>query len=318
MKKLWMLLVALLTGAFSADIYAAQGEYWEVTTRVEMAGMPFAMPATTNKVCIARGSEKDPRQAAPNKECEMTDIRTSGNKTSWKVRCNHDGDVMTGTGENTGNADSYEGRMSMTGKSQGRNIDMTQTYRGKRIGGSCDTEEQINKIKGEMCDTTKFGTRDWISRADFFLNNPTCPGKKEPLCDAVRKDAPRDADVYEYLIITEKNNGNLIARTCGLSMESTTRTLCKTINAKNYRKLTPYCPTEVNAYREAERKRVCEGRDYTSREGLSRCLNAKDGDDNADEETRSKGESDKSKSGSDNPARSLIDGAKKLKGFFGF
>ncbi len=35
---------------------AAPGEYWEVTVKMEMPGMPFAMPATSTKICIAKGA----------------------------------------------------------------------------------------------------------------------------------------------------------------------------------------------------------------------------------------------------------------------
>lgn len=319
--------ITLFSWLLSAETFAAPGEYWEVTTKMEMAGMPFSMPATTTKVCIGKGHETDPRQAAPNKDCEMTDIKISGKKTSWKVRCNHDGDVMNGSGENSGTADGYEGTMHLTGNSHGRNMDMTQTYSGKRVGGNCDTEEQVNKIKGEICDTSKFDTLAWIGRAEFFLNNKTCPGKKEPLCNAVRKDAPRDADVYQNLVTMEKNNGGLITKACKLNMEATTKALCKTINDNNYGTLSVYCPAEAKTYQEEARKKACEGRSYTAHEDLSKCLNGQDGSDNANrsapEEMRAKSASDNpnsssSNSGIGNPAQSVIEGAKKLKGLFGF
>lgn len=327
MKKLLYACMAFLSGTISADAYSAPGEYWEVTTKMEMPGMPFAMPATTTKVCIPKGGEKDPRHSAKDKDCEMTDIKFTGNKTSWKVRCNHNGEIMNGSGENTSNADGYEGKMHLAGKSGGQDINMTQTYHGKRIGGNCDSEELSKKMQAQakdmsdkMCDTSKSDTREWISRASLLLDNKTCPGKKEPLCDAVRKDAPRDADVYQHLVTTEKNNGNLVTKACGLNMDATTKAQCKNINGKNYRTLSAYCPAEAKVYREAARKKECEGRSYTAHENLSKCLNGQSGsgDEGAAEEAQSKSEPNKSKSGTNNPAESIIDGAKKLKGLFGF
>lgn len=330
MKKTFIACLAFTTSVFCAAAFSAPGEYWEVTTKMEMPGMPFAMPAMTHKVCIPKGGEKDPRQSAPNnpqqpeknKDCEMTDIKMSGNKASWKVRCNQNGDIMNGSGESTANSDSYEGKMHMSGKSEGHNVDMTQTYRGKRIGGSCDTEEQIKKIQSEICDTAKLDIYQLIDRSDFLLNNPTCSGKKDPLCNAVRRDAPRDADIYQHLRTKEKDNGNLITRTCGLNMDTITKSLCKTINDKNFHALSAYCPAEAKAYREAERKKECEGRDYTSRDSFSNCLNWQDGEnsasENAVEKPQSKGDEGKSISGTNNPAESIIEGAKKLKGLFNF
>ena len=321
MKSLFIGGVALLAGAFSMGAYAAPGEYWEVTTKMEMAGMPFSMPATTVKVCIGKGHETDPRQAAPNKDCEVMDVKNSGKKTAWKVRCNHDGDVMNGSGENTVTSDGYEGAMHLTGSSHGRNMDMTQTYSGKRIGGSCDTEEQVNKIKGQVCDTSKFDARAWIGRAEFFLNNQTCPGKKEPLCNAVRKDASHDADTYQYLVTTEASNGGLITKACKLNMDAITKSLCKNINDSNYNTLSAYCPAEAKAFQDAARKKSCEGRSYTAHEDLSKCLNGQNGNNTSDipasdgGQLKSNGDSSNSIS---NPAQSVIDGAKKLKGMFGF
>lgn len=325
MKNILMAWVALLSGVLAADIYAAPGEYWEITSKMDMPGMPFAMPATTVKVCIPPGGEKDPRRTQDKKSnCEMTDVKTSGNKVSYKGKCVEKDGTMNMEGENTYEHDSYHGIMHMTGKSHGHDMDMKTSYSGKRLGGSCDTEELVKKvqaqekeIKGKLCDTAKSDTSDLINRAGLLLNNESCPGKKELLCDAVRKDAPRDADVYQTLISTEKNNGNLVTKACGLNMDATTKALCKNLNGKNYRKLTAYCPAEAKAYMATARKKECEGRSYTAHEDLSKCLNGQDGGDNADEgnagDSSSKGETGK-KSGSNNSTQSVIDGAKKLNG----
>jgi hypothetical protein len=102
------------------------------------------------KVCIAKGAERDPKQAAPSKDCEMTDIKVAGNKSSWKVRCNQNGEIMTGTGEISGNSDKSEGTIHLNGKSGGQAVNMTQTYSSKRIGGSCDSDEAANRIRRPM------------------------------------------------------------------------------------------------------------------------------------------------------------------------
>ena len=38
--------LTFLSSVLCPPVYAAPGEYWEVTTKMEMPGMPFAMPAT--------------------------------------------------------------------------------------------------------------------------------------------------------------------------------------------------------------------------------------------------------------------------------
>ncbi len=141
MKRTLNTCLILAASTFVTSAFAASGQYWEVTSKMEMQGMPFAMPGTTTKVCVAKGAEKDPRQSAPNKDCEMSDIKFSGNKTSWKVRCNHDGEITDGTGEFTHSSDSYQGRMQMKSTSHGELMTMTMDLSGKRIGGSCEPSE---------------------------------------------------------------------------------------------------------------------------------------------------------------------------------
>ncbi len=91
--------------------------------------------------------------------CKVTDIKKSGNKTAWKMRCNNDGQnqKMSGRGEITHDKGSYQGKTHMSGTTDGEKFDMTSTYRGKRIGKACDTEKHdptggkmdgVNQFKG--------------------------------------------------------------------------------------------------------------------------------------------------------------------------
>ncbi len=349
MKVLFYPFVAIAVSMVAGTAWSAPGEYWEVTTKVEMAGLPMAMPARTMKVCVAKGAEKNP---PPNKDCEMTDVRIVGNRTSWKMRCNQNGEIMTGSGEMTGTPDNSQGTMHMSGKSGGETINMTMAHQSRRIGGNCDSEEiqkfaqaQSNKAKEQICDTSRYtSTSQWMASATLFLKGQTCPGKKELLCEAVRRDAPRDGDVYRQWLALDKGNGGLIASACGLSAEATLKTLCRTVSHKNVVSLTSLCPAEVKSYREAARRKDCEGRSFTSRDGMGKCLSgtASAEDDSASEEidttkARSKGNAraraleeaadepqpkwganpGQGATGSPNAGPSVLDSAKKLKGLFG-
>lgn len=325
MKKIGMISLALFCGAFSAA-HAAPGEWWEVTAKMEMPGMPFAMPPTATKVCIAKGAANDPHQATQDKDCKISDVSVSGSKTSYKVRCVHDGEVMNGTGNIAATADSYDGSMHLSGKSGGRDMNMTTTYRGKRVGPACDTSQlspemaEAQKQIAQSCETSGRSTTELIGMADIFLvKDSLCSGKSKAVCDAVHKDAGRDADAYNMLAMHDQNlhAGSVsIARSCGLDMAATTRSICKTLNGKNHRMLASHCPAEAKAYRTAMRKKECEGRSYTAHEDLSRCLSG-NGDD-GDEDEGTERTSGKPPSGANNPADAVIDGAKKLKGLFGF
>jgi hypothetical protein len=323
-----------------------------MTVKMEMPGMPFAMPATTTKICIPKGAERDPKHMNSDKDCVMTDMKQSGNKTSWKMRCNRKGEVMEGAGEMSGTPDNSEGTVRLNGMSDGHKIDMTQTYRNKRLGGSCDTEELANKAKAQIAQSCDAQTKDTVGSiymSRMLLDEKTCPGKKQPFCEALRRDSVRDANVYIALVNVEKSADSRVANACGISMDATTKAICKSLNANNVGALTPYCPAEAKAYRENARRKACEGRSYTAKEDLGKCLAGLDVNHDEDEgSTQSDdgqpqrkgrarananaagaGATGTAKPGDDarstapaqpsqpNPAQDLLDGAKKLKGLFG-
>jgi hypothetical protein len=335
MKQAIIVWVACTACLFAASAWAAAGELWEVTSKTEMAGMPFAMPANTQQVCLPKGGANDPRQSTPDKDCQMTDIRTVGSKTVWKVHCNHNGEVMNGTGEITSNADSYHGVVRLNGKSEGETVNMTMNYSGRRLGKSCDAD-QVSKITADAqrqiarsCELSGQGGSTLIYQADMYLGKgATCAGKRDAFCNQVRGDVARDPDAYGALATYGKgaDSGRVsVASACRINMAATTRSICKTLDGNNYKKLAAYCPAEAKAYRVSMRNKECEGRGYTSHEDLANCMTSGDGSGgNMASVTAGGGSGDgsgsnaDSNSGSGNPAAGVIDAAKKLKGFFGF
>lgn len=273
MNKYLLLCVTLL----SAHAYAATGEYWEVTNKMEMPGMPFSMPATTNKVCIGKGQENDPGKSAGDKNCKMTDVKTSGNKTTWKVTCDHNGEIMTGSGEQTSSASGYEGKMQFSGKSHGRDNNMSMVYSGKRIGGSCDPEEQkraitaqsnavqadINKAMAKQCDLSSTNSTERILNKLTFLNPQSpCGNKKKEFCNLVRSDVANSIEAYDALVADEDNlersrdqmssmkmsaDDMSIVKGCNLNISASLKALCTKINVDNRRQFSKHCPAEAKA-----------------------------------------------------------------------
>ena len=140
MKKMLLAWVALVSIGISANTQAAQGEYWELSTTMEMVGMPFVMPAQKSKVCIPKGGEKEPKyMQGKNSHCKMTKLKQFGNKVTWKGSCVNDGQTMHMTGESTHGPDHYHGTTHMSGTSKGRKLEIITSYSSKRIGGSCET-----------------------------------------------------------------------------------------------------------------------------------------------------------------------------------
>jgi len=120
---------------------AATGEWWEVTVKMEMPGMPAGMagmmPAQTSKICMIKGQEKEPVKSKDrDKDCTISDMKQSGNTTTFKMKCTGK-EPMTGSAELTHTPNSFNQKMKMQSK-QG---EMMMVSNGKRIGGACEQQK---------------------------------------------------------------------------------------------------------------------------------------------------------------------------------
>ena len=127
MRKILLNSVALALAMFTSTLLAATGEWWEMTGKMEMEGMPFAMPAQTSKACLPKGSETDPRYTqGKDSNCTMTDVKYSGNTVKFKGSCVNQGETMNMVCETTKSCDSFKSNMKMTGKAQGEPVNMSR------------------------------------------------------------------------------------------------------------------------------------------------------------------------------------------------
>ena len=132
-SRLCLALASALLAAFCMPAAAQEkDELWDITMKMEMAGMPMSMPARTSRMCVEKGA-KDESYVPQQSDCRNVESKRTGNKYTFKTVC--DGkNKMTSTGEITFGDGTYEGRMKMTGMMEGQPMDMTQTYSGKRVG----------------------------------------------------------------------------------------------------------------------------------------------------------------------------------------
>ncbi len=110
---------------------------WEITTSMEMPGMPMKMPPVTMTQCLT-DENPVPNQSQANQDCQLQNVKTEGHTVSWEIVCQTDGGQMNGKGHMTYDGDRMSGvttfNMNMPG--QGK-IQMTNTIKGHRIG-PCD------------------------------------------------------------------------------------------------------------------------------------------------------------------------------------
>ena len=129
--------MAFLTLALPAMAAEGEGEWWEITTKMEMPGMPAGMAGMPGagpavKFCMIKGQEGKPVKSKGKDDCAMSDLKQSGNTMRFNMKCTGK-DAMTGSGELTSTPNSFNQKIKM--RSDGEDMLMVST--GKRIGGAC-------------------------------------------------------------------------------------------------------------------------------------------------------------------------------------
>lgn len=128
------LLMTVLTSAAWAQKPNMQDGMWEITTRMEMPGLPAGLGTQTAKHCVTPAEAADPARTLPrDDQCQVSDVRFQGNTTSWSMRCSGP-EPMTGKGSVTYHGTSYNGSMSLAMSQGGQTINVTQKIDAKRVG----------------------------------------------------------------------------------------------------------------------------------------------------------------------------------------
>jgi hypothetical protein len=124
-------IVAALLFLFSAQLsFAApnmEDGLWEITTTVDMPGMPSK--SFTNTTCLTK--EKAVPQTSES-GCTITDMKTQGNTVTWTVVCREG--MSTSKGKVTYAGTTMDGVIETMVKTGGQTMTMKSTMKGKRIG----------------------------------------------------------------------------------------------------------------------------------------------------------------------------------------
>jgi len=131
MKKITIIILTTLV--LPATIFAAdtmREGYWELITTMEMPGMPMKMEPTRMKHCYTREDVKDQKKTiTTDKNCTVTDLKQSGNKVTWKMKCTGQ-NAGVFSGETVYKGDAYDSNMKM--ETQGQTMKMH--VKAKRLG----------------------------------------------------------------------------------------------------------------------------------------------------------------------------------------
>ena len=133
---LLLLAAALVSSPAHAAAPNMKDGLWEITMKMEMAGMPHAMPPQVMQRCITKKDLEDPAKAMPGNSpadgrCKMTDHKMQGNTATWNVACE---DGTAGSGTATYSSTSYTSTNTIRSKHGGAAQTMTLHNSGRHLG----------------------------------------------------------------------------------------------------------------------------------------------------------------------------------------
>ena len=243
-----------------------RGELWEITSSMEMPGMPMAMPANTQRICMGREAGDD-KYVPKNDDCRLISSSRSGNTQRYKMVCGGK-QPMTADGEITHAKDTYSGRTRMTGKSEdGEPIDMTHRFSARRLGECTGTiQNQVAKLQAQgdaqVADACRQGLQQLTTQL-YFGEGAVCGSRRAEFCAEVRKLAASARDPAGYTALRARSaNAGPAFSACNQDFAAVTRAACgRASETRNFQFIASgSCDDDVRKLGETS----CKGRSFTS------------------------------------------------------
>ena len=284
--------IAVLSGPSQA---ASQGELWEITSQMNIPGMPAGMGGQTQRVCQGDDPAAAAKQDKERQECKITEQKQTATSTRVAMTCPQ-GNMVIEQKYNAARTE-FNGTMKFSGKDG----EMTMTTKGRKVG-ACDVaqanrerEAKIAAIQKQADEGRKQGEAAQERQRDAFIKE--CAGAVETMqfarlgmygqcyrksgdasCKSMMESVNRtdpevaqscNARVAEYCKRFQTQEGFVKARAdengaqaCGLSTASIKAAQCpKAAKSGNLAFLGLYCPVEAKPIAQEH----CAGRDYTSK-----------------------------------------------------
>jgi hypothetical protein len=291
-----ILSAVVLVGAVYAPLAASAAgndELWEVSTQMNIPGMPAGMGGMTQQVCQDRDPRKQGPQGQDMEKCKVTDVKESGTRLTISMTCPQGRAVIERT-FNTARTE-YKGTMKMTT----RDGDMIMNMSGRKIG-ACDAQQARRQQEASVAALTAQGERAQADAMATIKQSQDhqiqeCAGavetmnmgrfgifsqcKQQPeLCKAMSRDeggkrvaAACNAHQAEFCRRYQTQEGFLKARgderaaqMCGLSAQKVKASLCPgAAQSESLAFLARFCPAEAKPLAQKH----CAGRNYTSAQG---------------------------------------------------
>lgn len=132
-----ILTLVCLSGAQAADLNMKDG-LWEITTKVEMKGMPANIPPTVTKQCMTKKESVPQQNKDKNPNCKIVDQKVSGDSVTWAMICKEKDGTVDSKGKISYKGDTFDGTTTTTIKDKsGKAQQIATKMSGKRLG-PCD------------------------------------------------------------------------------------------------------------------------------------------------------------------------------------
>jgi len=105
---------------------------YEITSKIDMPGMPGAIPPQTIIQCMT-DQDPVPNSSPENRDCKITNMQKTKTTVSWEMECIQQGQKMTSVGQMTYNGDTFKGTIQTNLGPNAGNMKMTAVITGKRL-----------------------------------------------------------------------------------------------------------------------------------------------------------------------------------------
>jgi len=241
-------------------------ELWDVTMKMEMPGMPMAMPAQTFQSCLKKDRAKSEDAIPKQDNCKVTDVKTVGNKVSFAMECAGN-DPMTGRGEITSTPTSYDGKMQMKSTRRGQEMEMTQTFSGKKVGACTDESEKMvanARAAGDAQMATICGQGIETLQYELFVGkDAACQAQRKAFCDKVTGLGRDMREPAAYKAVVAKSSMEAVQgsfKACNVNLAEISKAACsKATSTRDWAFVgNGLCDDDVRVAGATH----CKGRDY--------------------------------------------------------
>jgi hypothetical protein len=293
------LAAVLLAVAFAAQAQN-NGELWEISSQMNIPGMPAGMGAQTQRVCPGDDPERRAKEDKNQKDCKVTDKKQTATRLQVTMVCKQG--TMTIDQQYNAARTEFKGSIKVNTKDG----DMTMNTTGRKVG-ACNVQQANKEREKELQDKAdafkkehaalmaqgaaaqkqaidaqikQCGTALENMQYSGFGMHGVCYKKTDANCkanrDASNQLSPEvaktcNARVEEFCKRYQTQEGFLKAKAsenaaqmCGVTTASIKAAQCpKAAQGGSLAFLGAYCPVEAKPIAQEH----CAGRDYTSKMG---------------------------------------------------